>query len=113
MRYFKFLIYFFMLMVLAVGLLILAYALFMKYSSTGTGCNNLSYEEIKSTIDGFHNDFPQVFTMSGFRMQEGFEYIDGDSGDLILQSFETDSGYYRAEITCDGGIDIDPWYNER
>lgn len=113
MKYFKVLSCFLMLMVLAVALVMLAYAFFMKYSSTGTDCNNLSYEEIKSAIDGFHDDFPEVFTMSGFRMQGNYDYIDGPSGDLILQNFETDSGYYRAEITCDGGVDIEPWYDGR
>ncbi|WP_193092934.1 hypothetical protein [Halomonas colorata] len=113
MRYLRYSLYLFMLMVLALGLLIFSYALYMKYSSTGTDCNNLSHEEIKSTIKGFHDDFPQVFTMSGFRMQGNYEYLDGPSGDFILQVFETDSGYYRAEITCDGGVDVDPWHYER
>lgn len=113
MKYFKFLSCFLMLMVLSIALVMVAYALFMKYSSTGADCYNLSYEKIESAIKDFHNDFPGVFTMSGFHMQGDFEYIEGRSGDLILQNFETDSGYYRARITCDRGVDIEPWHNER
>ncbi|WP_339934637.1 hypothetical protein [Vreelandella glaciei] len=80
----------------------------MKNSNSGYQCEHFTYEDVKSLVINFNERFPESFSMEEFSQTGEMQYLKGKSGDVILLPFETISGNYRAEVTCDGGVDIAP-----